>query len=209
MIARLKSRFTDPSNAIYTDANWLSYLNDAYAWVQADCPWWPWKEVSATVTTSAGDGNITAADLGTVGVFQVSMVLDTTNGFVLEPVANRTQHRYEVPDITERGTPRWYRWLGSTLQLVPLPDASTTYVIEFMTASADLANTANNVPNFPAEHHQVLVEYALHLAYTDDDDDKSAAIHLQRAAEQLAQLKNNLMNTRTAKTPQFVDDWFA
>lgn len=208
MISRCKTRFTDPTGAIYSDADWLDFLNDAYSWVQAACPWWPWKESSATVTTTAGDGSITAADLGTVGVFQTSMVLDTTNGFVLEPVPNRTLHRYEVPDPTEQGTPRWYRWLGSTLQLIPLPADGVTYYIEFMAASADLANTADNVPNFPPEHHQVLVEYALHLAYTDDDDAKSADVHLARATEQLGQLKMNLMNTRTAKNPEFVDDWF-
>lgn len=204
LITRLETRFADPGNAIYSSADWLDYLNDAWRWVQAASPWWPMNEIGTTVAFSSSQSE---ASIDAFEGYDVSLVLNQTDGYLLEPIANRTQHRYEVPDPLEEGSPRWYRMFGNVIQLIPVPSDPVDIYIEYEGFSADL-NISGTDPQFPAKHHSTLIEYALYLAYIDDDDPESAAAHMERANTHLEALKMDLLGTRTAKNPQFVDDWF-
>lgn len=204
LLARVKARFDDPDQAIYDDASWVAYLNDAYKWVASSSPYWPFEETRATVSVTAGAN---AGDLPT-GCTQVNLVWDQTNGIVLTPFGNRKQHAQYLPYATEQGTAWWYRLFNDTLEVYPAPAATTSYTIEYFGPLATLV--AGSVdPAIPEVHQGVISEYALYLAYKDDDDDGNAQAHKAEAVELLTRLATDLTANRTDSFQDVVDDAYA
>lgn len=204
LVTRCETRFGDPDNAIYSEANWLSYLNDAYAWLLGSLPWAPWRE--SRTTTLVVDANTSTEPLPT-DVWRVNFVDNTTDGYKLRPFRSRIQMR-QVMAQGEAGAPLYYRLFDSGIQVFPTPTVNTTLTVEYFGPEADLAVGSVN-PTIPAEFHGALVEYALFLGYADDDDSQNAAVHQAAAEERRKQLEDYLGASREEANPVLVDDWFA
>lgn len=204
LVTRLETRFDDTGHAIYSAANWLSYLNDAYSWMSARLPWGPWKEkrtLSLTVTA-----NSDVVDLPADG-WRVTFVDDTTDGYQLQPFRSRTQVR-RVMAQGETGPPLYYRFLNQQLQVFPTPTVNTTLTLYYYGPLTALDTGGTNNPVIPDEHEQLLLEYALFLAYTDDEDLQRAQLHQASALDALDALIADLGSNRAEGNPILVDDWY-
>jgi hypothetical protein len=201
---RCKTRFADTTNAVLSNQNWLDYLNDAYRWVQSELPFFEQMQTYTTMDCAAANRYLY---IGT-DVYNITMALDTTNDVLLEPVTDRSAHRRILTDRDEQGTPRWYKWTGpNQIELIPVPDAVYSYYFEYFDTFIDLT-LAGSDPQIPSQHHGIIVEYALYLAYLDDDDVGASKPHLDAANRALVALRTDMYGANTSKNPQIVDDWF-
>ncbi len=201
---RCAKRFIDSSNAIISDADWKDYVNARYRRVQQSSSEWPWKTVrSNALTINAG---VRYATLPT-DTFRVTEVLDYTNANVLRPLDGSTSSGYIDPGETATGSPTWYQVVGNHLEVYPLPDANITLHVRVITASADLSADAD-LPIFPSEYADILVEGALADAYYDDGQPLAGKQHEDQFVAILANMKTDLLGSQQEMYPQPVDVWY-
>lgn len=203
--ARCTDRFRDPSHDILSNAQWLDYLNDAYADVQAATPFWPWFATSDATLTVAANARTTALP---VNVFGVTAVLNDTDDIRMRPFNAGTSETYaEYPTDTDSGPPLQYRVLGTTLYVYPKPTVTTALRVEYTKPAAELA-TGSDLPAFPAQFHRILVEGALARAYTDDANLKQAQAHEEAFAAILGDLKDAMLQPQEESYPEIVDNFW-
>lgn len=161
---RCKDRWRDPTNAILSDANWNSYINDAYHDVLGASPFWPWSRSSSSSITIASGVRSAALPADVVGV---TAVYNITDDCAMQPVEG-TDRVYRIwPDQNEVGVAGAYRVYGANLEVYPLPDKNVTLKIEFEAVPADLTVDSQSPP-WPSQFHDMLVDGAMHRAYQDD-----------------------------------------
>lgn len=162
---RCKTRWRDPTNAILTDQNWTDYINDTYHDVLAASPFWPFAQSSSSsVVVNQG---VRSALLPNVNVLGVTAVYNVTDLYPMQPVEGSDRVYRDWPDQTEVGLVGAYRLRGNTIEVYPLPDKNVTLKIEFQSVPVDLAADVD-VPPWPAQFHDMLVDGAMHKAYEDD-----------------------------------------
>lgn len=198
------ARFRDPTNVIVSDADWKNYVNTAYGDVLMRFPYAPWNEASTTVTVNAGSRSATLP----VNVFQVTAVYDQTNGFPMVPMEGRAQVFNEYPQQTETGQAMHYRIFGNTLQVYPLPQTNTTYVVEYLVQPAELVNDTD-LPAFPEIWHDILVSGAVALAYRDDGNPAMADKYEVEAEDMTKALIQWMAQPRQDRYYEIVDtNWY-
>jgi len=205
LVTRCETRFRDLNHEVISAAEWLSYLNDAYADVNAKYREWPWNFAAVTVATVAGTRTYT---LATTEGLTVRSVFNTTNDFALSPLQGINQVHLDYPDDTTQETPISYRFKGSQLELWPTPDAIYSILVEYEGSPADLT-TGGIDPLWPDRYRRALVEMALSRAYLDDGNMDWAKEHEMRGASIVDGMVNDLLSgTRTERFPGVPDDWF-
>lgn len=202
---RCKTRFRDTGCAIYNDAAWLAYLNDAYGDVIAASPHWPFLEtVSCTGITVAA--NARTATMPT-DASRVMAVRNATDKIVMEPYEGHEEHLIDDPQQALAGIPRSYRVFGSTIQVYPLPTATTTLHLEYKAPPALLASGSDE-PAFPEQFHRILVEGALSRAYEDDGQLDQAGSASSRFDSILHAMMFDQLTSRQGRNRQIVDTWY-
>lgn len=208
---RAATRFRDPNNNVVTPAQWESYLNDAYDWLNgsAGVSEWPHMQATANVTVLANTNSIALP----TDAIRVLSAWDSTDMALLKPLHGNVtpKARFGAPTDTA-GAPGFYRVLGNQLLVFPTPTAATTISLDYIGTPATLAETPAGgtvqTPPFASTYHQILVEYALYLAYVDDGNDKLAAEHMKLASDWLVKMQLALMSGQTDSSPQIVDSWY-
>src|SRR5207344_2974807 len=102
---------------------------------------------------------------------RVLSVHDHTNYVKLEPLEGVAEHLRLWVTQTEDGVPVCYRIRNGNLLLYPLPTGVYTYYVEYLSRPADLS-ADGDLPAFPSQYHDILVEGALADAYLDDGNAK-------------------------------------
>lgn len=204
--ARCALRFQDPGFKIVDNPGWLGYLNDAYRDVINASPWWPFLEVLHDQSLVFTAGTRTMPLPATV--LRVASVYNLTAQFKCSSIEGHTQHILRYPDQTETGPIQRYRIIGSDMQVWPLPDTTTTLTIDYWSAPADLA-AGGDVPAFPAQWHNALVEGALARAYIDDGALSQAAAYQTRFDLTVLRMVRDLHSGQQDRNPEIVDDWFS
>lgn len=156
-----EQRFSDISNIVRSEAEWLSYINAAYReFVQTTR--WPSLTADAVVTVLGGTRSIAlstaALQGGVIGVFAGTKPLAPQPADV---PWRRVQFMVDQPS-----TPVWYQQVGNRLTVLPAPVANQDITVVHMTAPAALV--AATVPSIPETYHDALVAGALARAYRDD-----------------------------------------
>ena len=201
--AQCKSRFRDTSNAIYADADWTNYLNDAYRDVNAAQPYWPYMETRTPLTVPAHTAGIALS----TGVFHVTAVYDETDKYLLEPLQGRSEYRDEYPDPAAiTGPPVHYRLRGGYLEVYPRPTVDTVLQVDHFVAPAALS-AGGDVPAFPEQFHPILVSGAMAYAYEDDGNAAQAAIHWARFNTRLQMMALTMLAPRTSRFEGIADAW--
>lgn len=204
--ARCATRFQDPNFAVVTNAQWLSYLNDAYRDVINANPWWPFLEIQhdQSLVFTAGTRTMPLP----VNVSRVLSVYNLTAQFKCSSIEGHTQHVLRYPDQTETGPIQRYRIVGADMQVWPLPDQTTTLTVDYWQAPADLA-AGVDVPAFPAQWHNALVEGALARAYIDDGALAQAAAYQKQFDTTVERMVATELSGQQDRNPEIVDDWFS
>lgn len=155
-------RYRDPDHDVVLDAQWQSYVNQAYNEANGSSPLWPWLEaVTSSVTVPAASNTIALPG----GAVQVLWAYDpATNSYLQadQPAGDWFRGR----SLTSSGAPRFYRVRGTALEVFPSPVADTPLTVSVTTFPADM--TASDAPVWPATFHKLLVDGALSRAYLDD-----------------------------------------
>lgn len=219
LITLCQNRYNDPNGNIVAatgsaGASWETYLNQAYRWVQANSgpAQWPFTLQTTHLTYPANSGGIDTGGTQSLpaGCGTLNVVFNNTDGYILEPMPTRLEEFIQFPNAgVDYGSPNYYRVKGTLLEIIPHPGYVVDIYLEFEGDLPDLVSgSVDPTPAFPVRHAQVLVEYAMYLAYTDDDDNDTAQIHLQRAQEQLRAMQADLFSNRNTRNYEIVDEWF-
>lgn len=204
MQTRLRTRFRDPNQNIYTNTDWLGYLNDALQDVQAASHFWPWMETRSIALSVLASTRSVALPTGVVGV---TAVLNRTDRIPMRPFEGTAETFDQYPEQTETGVPYSYRVFGSTLEIYPLGTGATSLAVEYVVGSAELA-TGTDVPPWPVQYHRILVEGALARGYTDDGAPEQASLHQAAFNAILEDMKAALLVERHERYPQIVDNFW-
>jgi len=209
---RCAARFHDTANSIVSQAEWVNLLNDAYSWVHNQMGSSEWAHKQATATLSIGAAATSVAL--PVDAQRVLVVWNDTDKVLMGPLKGNNVPRARFGDfVTTVGQPGFYRIYANTLQVYPTPTATTSIIIDYLATPSTLSLAGGGgtvtTPAFPAEYHQILVEYALFLAYVDDDNADVAGGHLQVAQGLLTQMQAALMVGQEDTYPQIVDQWYS
>lgn len=164
------SRFRDVGLVVVADADWKNYVNSVYGNVLMTLPYAPWNEQSTTLTFAPSTRSMALP----TDAWRVTAVWDQTNQFPLVPLEGRMQVFNEYPQQTEIGMAMHYRVFDNLLEVYPLPQSSTIYVVEYFKMPADMAADAD-LPVFPEQYHDMLVAGAVAMAYRDDGNAQAAS----------------------------------
>lgn len=201
---RCATRFRDTAFSIVTDAEWKDYVNARYRKVQAASPYWPFEESALTSLTAFAAGD-RKKPLPT-NVVRVTAVWDSTHGTPLVPLEGRSDFLHLYPSQTETGPPQHYRIHDGNLYLYPLPDTAVTIQIEAFQDLTDLTSDAD-LPTFPAQFHDILVEGALADAYLDDGAQDQFKQHDDRFSGILNDMLQDQLQPKQERYYQIVDTW--
>lgn len=200
--ARCAFRYRDTTNRFVEADNWTDYLNEAYRDVASAEPYWPFLESQDTsLSVAAGTGTVTLP----ADAWKVSAVYNDTDSVPLVPIPGRSQYRQWFRDPSNSlGTPQFYRLRGNILEVYPWPASATTIHVDIATPPADLA-LGTDEPVFPEHYHHILVMGALAKAYEDDGDPRWASSYQARYERLLADMRRDLLDTRTESYPEVID----
>lgn len=203
---RCEQRFRDPTNSIVTEAQWALYLNEAYRDIIGASPFWPFKEVVSTGTLTV-DAGTAYVDLP-ADTERVFSVRNATDDIPLSQVDGRTAHVIEWPNGDETGVPTHYRIYAGRIYVFPMPTADTVLDVEYPAPPADLS-AGSDEPDFPENHHSLLIEGALKRAHEDDGDFARADRCKLAFDEGLAAMKVDLLAPpRQDHYPTIGDDFW-
>lgn len=203
---RCKTRTRDTNNAIWSDAEWTSYINDAYDDAIGDSPWWPFLKAKNTAFSYTAQA--ASMPLPTADVYRVNSVMNLTDRYPLAPLSGAASavDAYPYAD-TAFGNPIHYRIYNQTLEVYPRPLVTITLQLEYMVTPVDLSGDSD-VPIFPAQYHQgILVAGAMARAYEDDGNSAMAETHWKKYNETVEDMKTDLLSTQTENYPIIQDVW--
>lgn len=195
------TRFRDPTNVIVDDTTWKLYVNSAYGDLLMRMPYGPWTEGSTTITINSG---VRSGALPT-DVNRVSAVWNSTDGFPMVPLEGRMQVFNEYPQQIEIGQPMHYRIFGNSLYVYPLPQANTSFTVEYFKLPADMVNDTD-VPAIPETYHDALVAGAVAKAYVDDGNAQLAQQFAQDAENMIKALIQDSMQPRQDRYYEITDN---
>lgn len=196
-------RFRDKGNAVVSDTDWKSYLNDAYEDMLTRCTWFPWNETAGNVTVLANTQSIALP----ADAWQVLSVKNGTDLLPMFPIEGRDEVNYQYPDLSVTGAPQHYRLSGPNIFVYPKPVQDTVLNLEYVHRPADMA-ADGDVPVFPPQYHTTIVDGALALAYTDDGNFQMAQIHEADFEAEIKAMLQDMMQPRNSRFYEPTDNLF-
>lgn len=186
-----------------TDTRLTAFLNDAY-WDIASREPWPFLEASSSaITTTAGSADITEpTDFGQV----ISMVIDS-NGVNLMPKRADWINKTFSGALTSQGIPSYYYFIGNQIKLYPVPDATYTITLQYLSVPAAL-EAGSDTPILPARHHRTLVLGALVSAYNMEDDGEQADRFERQYEKRITMMRNDLWTRQLDQPDQMQTGWW-
>jgi hypothetical protein len=200
---RCSVRFSDASFQIVTDAVWKDYVNAAYRRTIADEALFPNRELSTTINSVAQTRTLALPTDST----RILSIHDSTNFVKLEPLEGLAEHLRLWVTQTEDGVPVAYRIRNGSILLYPLPQGVNVYTVEYLGRPADLSGDSD-LPAFPSQYHDILVEGALSDAYADDGNLKQQALHEARYHELFQAMRLDLLGERGERYYEPTDNFY-
>lgn len=164
---------------------------------------WSYLEANAQVPLTAGDNTPTApANFNKALSFTIP-----SQGIVLQP------ERLDVlaktyTDLSARGTPTYYYFVGNELRVFWTPDASYTAEMNYVRIQPTL--TAVSIETdilLPARHHRVLVLGSLARLYAMEDDPELAALFDGQYERRITQMTEDLIVRQYDRPERVYDVW--
>lgn len=126
-------------------------------------------ELETTIAVSQG-----VTTYGLPGTVMSVMDVRDSNGDHLEDTGREAVDTYPV----EKGPPSVFTIFRGRILLAPVPDKDTTLYVRYR-GLPDRMSIDSDVSGLPAAYDDLLVHYALWMAYLEEDDADMATIHKQ------------------------------
>lgn len=114
---------------------------------------WPWREGTATITTSVGDDTPTLASITDNGGIYAVRMSQGQNYFDIDFMEPEEFRKKAHLDRTN-GVPQYWTWVDSELRLWPRPDGVYSLEIDYTKQLPDLLDGGS--PVFDANYHIIL-----------------------------------------------------
>lgn len=201
------SRLRDPNHLVWSCAQMNDYVQDGYDRVIGASPYWPFKDTSAQSASQLVAANANTITLPT-DAFRVKSVFNVTDKVALRELTGNRSYAELYPDQAETpGIPLHYRIFNNTVLVYPFAAVATQLKVEYFATPAAL--TASTSPVFPSQYHGMLIEYAMAMAYQDDDAPQQAAAHMVMFETRLQEMKTDLLGATGDSYHQINDDQFS
>lgn len=166
MVTRCETRFGDTSNDVYSEAEWLAYINEAYRLFLRRAKF---RSLTAEATLAiAADGRTATLDSASLQGGVIDVLL---NGDPLDPQPPLSAR--QIRHMTDRATiPMFYEVRGKRLSVLPAWSAGGNVTVVYLTAPTAIASGTS--PVIPETYHDALVAGALALAFRDDENAEMA-----------------------------------
>lgn len=114
--------------------------------------------------------------------------MDTTQGYFLEPYTLE-EIQTEFGTLTTTGSPTY--WYRTTTGVATYPVTTDTVTVRYWKRTPVL--TESDTPASPADHHMLIVDMAVQLAYRDSDNHQAAEGLQVDIDRQLAEMVDDLL----------------
>lgn len=207
-VTTMLSDFQDHGFTDIDITHFLTYLNHSYMMFCTREPW-PFLEklVTTTFTTSSAQ-QFTA----TTDVKQVLSIINTTQGYALDPERASTIYKNNASTLTITGSPAWYYSpisntaapMGKQVHVYPQPSAADAVQMRYIYIPA-LLTAGGDIPVVPERFHRILVFGALWQAYRLEDDPQSGDEYETMFEEGIQMARNDLWDIQYDR-PDYVAD---
>jgi hypothetical protein len=201
----LKTRFRDANADINPEPYYCTLISEAYDKLVAASPFWPFVETRNCTLTVGPASNSLALP---TDVWRVLSMFNLTTRMVMGEIVGRKSFVDMYPDLAgQTGDAYHYRVFNNNVEVYPWPASTITIQLEYALRPPALS-AGTDVPLFPSEHHEMLVEYGLWKAYEDDGHFTEAQLHQKNWDDQLATLVRELTEPRGDSYAQISDTWY-
>lgn len=164
-------------------------INDAYHDVCSLEPW-PFLEKSVNLTF---DGTTSVPTNSPSDLRAVIKLVDTASGVTLLPIRIEEHLDRHVSNLTLQANPIFYYFIGSQLNVYPVPSSDTTtnnLQLIYVAAEPDLTSgTLSAQILLPSFAHRIIVDQVLSALYLDEDDEAQSDYYQFRADRRLARVR--------------------
>lgn len=179
----------------------VAVINDTIADICSREPW-PFLESVASVTCNSQAPALPSD-------FRASLaVIIPSNGVVLQPERLDTIVKRYPNALTSQGTPAYYYFIGSQINLVPVPDQSYVAQLYYLRTHPFVTQSSGETDILiPARHHRAIVLGTLARLYAMEDDPDLATVFNQLYEQRLVTMQADLWQRQFDRTDRVVDLW--
>ena len=153
-----------------SDADVTVFINEGYNDLSSLFEW-PWLQAQATATITADTAAVTPPS----GWAKIrAVMLDGESGRLRQIQDIKAWERWG--DDVPSGTPETYYMFGETLYVQPIPTANTDLRI-YYTTTPTLLSAGADLPEWDAQFHTVLADFALKRVWEREEDLTKARSH--------------------------------
>lgn len=172
--------FTDTASSVL-----VSLINDAVHDINGR-EQWPYLITNANHTWNAGSTTPTAQP---TNLTQIISIINETTGTILQPERFEYIVKTYPASLTTQAEPLLYYFIGTQLNVYPVPASSTTLKVVYARAQTTLtAGSAEADILIPARHHRLIVLKVLENLYAQEDDLQASQYFNQKFGERLAMM---------------------
>lgn len=172
------------------------FVQEGFDRIARDSRRWSFYEDEFTFTTTASQGSYSFASIDST-LAEVDAI--EHDSWLCLPISHQlATGQYAGSDVT--GTPTNFSVWNSKLFLWPVPDEVLTIEVRGYRSPTDwIAQGAGATPDVPVEFHPLIVLWALHRAYLQQDDQASGQMLRQMFGEQFKVLKDDYTRAYVAE----------
>lgn len=198
-VTTMLSDFQDHGFTDIDITHFLVYLNHSQQMFCAREPW-PFLEKLLTSTFTASQAQQFTA---ITDIKQVLSLINTTQGYALDPERASTVYKDNVATLTVPGTPTWYYTpvnnaaapMGKQVHVYPQPAAADAVQLRYIYIPT-LLTAGGDIPVVPERFHRILVFGALWQAYRLEDDPQSGDEYETMFEEGIQMARNDLWDAQ-------------
>lgn len=212
IVTECETRFKDTTNRVVTEAEWGTYVAEAWDEVVATSPDWPFlraEDWGGSLAFPAGVRQVALDAVFSVVPYRLTGVSNATDEMPME--ALQPAEAFEMfPPSTPKGPPTHYLFSAAsgapTLYVFPTPLKTTTVSVAYIAETDGLHGIGTTYkPPIPNQYLQALVHGALARAYEDDMQWDAATVHHARFQTIVERMRVDLLLPNTPGYPGIVD----
>lgn len=185
-LAELRSKVrsqTQTTDAILTDSEVDSWLQEAFDRTIAAENQWPFYEYTWSLTLTAGSSTIAMPTSPSVEASGIVSLVDSTANARLVMVDHEWAENWYTTNPITVGTAVHYSIWADTIHFWPVTDFADDHTISlrgFRRPSDWIADGASAEPDCDSRLHLALANYAIALAYIQQEDESLERVYMER-----------------------------
>lgn len=155
---------------------------------------WPHLRKKWTLNVSTADTDLSTAAVD-LRPSSIEAVIGAGGEYVWMAAPTLARRVAEGSLVVQPRTAGYFSVTGSTLTLWPAPTGATTVTV-FGQRTATVPTNPSDIPDVPADAHDVLYEWVLAQVYLQQDDLEQHQLHMQLFAQGLKSVAENVAQER-------------